>query len=813
MNLRRIRGVFLESPEAEYGLYNFQRRSWLDQAIDLLTGDPPAGGDRPRVLVLAGEVGIGRRYFCDALRFRLGKEHGEELAVWHLDLEGFEPESEEPLGRYLLHLLEDQERRTSRQRKKTFDGLTSLARTLSNTDWSAAVLSLLWQFEDPLKRFGEVLATSARGHAGAERSEREMLRMLLDELTRDHKLLLHVTECTQIRRQYRRWLTTQVARNPRLFLAISCRPEDHTDQLVPLNLLPSDPPRFDFQPLDESELREALEARFGRRGCPGELVAALLRYSAPFARSGTNGAPPARVALKILDLVQLGAITDLPQGGDSIVWRLADEGLASQALAHGFAADFYAPIEALIAGMPRLGRELREFLIMASLCRRNVPAELLLAKLELSRDEADELIDVIDDHLVEELGLFWDLGQRHPAFPDLFVYRFCDPIMPGVILDQVSPMDREMEAASLMPFLRERLPVRRREVARLFLAVADHLGAREQKIYRKQLEWWVGTEEAEALKPIVQAEIESADLKPDLVWAFLTASGDWPAYRRLALLDAYADARTPDEAHVFSDQRALEVQLLRGHLLLDLGRYREALGEGEAVLEIVEPQTVGECQGRFLSGVCSRLLGELPASTEHLNRALELSRELMGDHHSFTVSTMDALAATLRDQGELVDARGLQEKVLGICRRVLGDEHPDTLGSMNNLASTLSELGDASGAHELHEAALAVRRRVLGEEHPDTLASMNNLAMALKALGDATEARELFEAALAVSRRVLGDEHPHTLMSMHNLCCLQEESEDADVDPRLVEALLSGIRNLPVGMPFRVEAEARWLKE
>ncbi len=192
---------------------------WLDQAVDLIIA-----GRAPRVIVLAGEEAIGRSYFCDALRFRIGKEHGETPAVWHLDLEGFEPDGEDPLARYLLHLLEDEERQTQEQRHKTFNALRTLARTLTTADWSAAILSFLWQFEDPFERFGEVLATSAEGHAGAVRSEREMLQMMLDELTRERKLLLHVTDSTQVRHDYRRWLTTEAVRNRNLFLAISCRP-------------------------------------------------------------------------------------------------------------------------------------------------------------------------------------------------------------------------------------------------------------------------------------------------------------------------------------------------------------------------------------------------------------------------------------------------------------------------------------------------------------------------------------------------------------------------------------------------------------
>ena len=92
MRALNIRGTF-ESPEAAYGRYNFQRRSWLDRAGKLLMGRGP------RVLVLAGDEAIGRSYFCDALKLWLAREHGEELAVWHLDLEGFEPDGEDSLGR------------------------------------------------------------------------------------------------------------------------------------------------------------------------------------------------------------------------------------------------------------------------------------------------------------------------------------------------------------------------------------------------------------------------------------------------------------------------------------------------------------------------------------------------------------------------------------------------------------------------------------------------------------------------------------------------------------------------------------------
>ena len=75
----------------------------------------------------------------------------------------------------------------------------------------------------------------------------------------------------------------------------------------------------------------------------------------------------------------------------------------------------------------------------------------------------------------------------------------------------------------------------------------------------------------------------------------------------------------------------------------------------------------------------------------------------------------------------LREARRLHEETLAARRRALGPEHADTLASMNDLAETLRNQGDLSAARKLHEEALDIRRRVLGPDHPDTLASMNNL--------------------------------------------------------------------------------------
>jgi hypothetical protein len=52
-------------------------------------------------------------------------------------------------------------------------------------------------------------------------------------------------------------------------------------------------------------------------------------------------------------------------------------------------------------------------------------------------------------------------------------------------------------------------------------------------------------------------------------------------------------------------------------------------------------------------------------------------------------------------------------------------EHLDTITAINNLASTLRDQGQLNEAAKIRKDVLKKRRRILGEEHPDTISAMN----------------------------------------------------------------------------------------
>ena len=61
-------------------------------------------------------------------------------------------------------------------------------------------------------------------------------------------------------------------------------------------------------------------------------------------------------------------------------------------------------------------------------------------------------------------------------------------------------------------------------------------------------------------------------------------------------------------------------------------------------------------------------------------------------------------------------------------RELLGDRHPGTLTSINNLGNLLADKGDRAAAKPLSREALEGMREILGSRHPTTLIVTNNLA-------------------------------------------------------------------------------------
>jgi hypothetical protein len=220
--------------------------------------------------------------------------------------------------------------------------------------------------------------------------------------------------------------------------------------------------------------------------------------------------------------------------------------------------------------------QIGRFLDLAALCGRNVPCDVLLAHLEVTTEQREALLDLIDEELVEEgeHRLFVDHQYGHPSFPGLLVYSFLRPALNQSLLADVPRDKRKRLAAELLDFVRNHVPIATRGVARLFVQLAEQTGdSKEREPYLRLLRWWVSPGDLEGLTAAVTQELETGKTPPEALLEITDrASGIWPPPHRLALLAALS-------AEEISRPLQADTHYLRAGLLRESGQPKEALRE------------------------------------------------------------------------------------------------------------------------------------------------------------------------------------------------------------------------------------------
>ena len=91
------------------------------------------------------------------------------------------------------------------------------------------------------------------------------------------------------------------------------------------------------------------------------------------------------------------------------------------------------------------------------------------------------------------------------------------------------------------------------------------------------------------------------------------------------------------------------------------------------------------------------------------------------------------------------------EELVVLNREGAGEEHPDTLTSMNNLARTLQDLGNLSGAYQLYKRSWDGLQRARGNEHRETWAASMALSTVALETGKLLEAAQVLDACTATA--------------------------------------------------------------
>lgn len=273
----------------------------------------------------------------------------------------------------------------------------------------------------------------------------------------------------------------------------------------------------------------------------------------------------------------------------------------------------------------------------------------------------------------------------------------------------------------------------------------------------------------------------------------------------------------------FDNPYIIELQLLKGKILIQQGLFDEAIG---VLKKVLIKQT-----DQFKLGDIHDILNALFEKFDDYRKAFELYKEsfinqkesIIQEHLLQLANIQNFLGTALREKSEYDDALNHYQIACAIREERLGKEHLDTAKSYNNiglaylykkdydksepflttcvdiianklglkeheyLAQVYNNLGEfyrcrekLKEALECQELAKNIRIQRFGENHSETANSYNNIGSVYLDMGETKQALDLFNKAASIYERVKGDNHSYTGIAYFNIAKAYEKKGCVD---------------------------------
>ncbi len=447
------------------------------------------------------------------------------------------------------------------------------------------------------------LAAAAGADEGSERFVKaETLRDLADGLGAEERLVLHVVDSASLPALARKRLF-KLGDRPGVRFALSCDPRDGTNKVA----RGAAAMRFELMPLDEGEIRVLFDV-------DEETADSLRKHS-----GGFHGALAERLDAE------------------------APRTLLEQALE---------------AAPEEKRRHLESFAHLASLCGENVPVRRLLAFLGIDADGFEDWIDLIDETLGvdSDLALFAERFE-HPAFADEQVYGFRSSADAATLRAGLPPDSRARLAAELLGSFSRSMALDTRAATRLFVELCGHAQAdHDRKELERELAWWVGPGDADALREQLAQEVTEGLRTFALLWTTVnTVQFRWPAYRTLAVLDAAVAQGAPQPLEA-------AVEAIRSGLMLEVGRFADAEATAKKGIELSTDKLLESALSERL-GAALRSQGREDDAAEAFARSHELRMELLEEGDRRVAPVLKQYAQMLRRESREDEAAKIEERL------------------------------------------------------------------------------------------------------------------------------------------------------
>ncbi|MDQ1354848.1 MAG: hypothetical protein QG657_5157 [Acidobacteriota bacterium] len=258
--------------------------------------------------------------------------------------------------------------------------------------------------------------------------------------------------------------------------------------------------------------------------------------------------------------------------------------------------------------------------------------------------------------------------------------------------------------------------------------------------------------------------------------------GDWFEERREKFTNMPAFAAEMDHLkqwlnHIkpYSAIQTAWLTWLQAFPLLHWGEFREPHRLVQSALDLLsetsEQYPKLKANILYVLGFTYSHFEDLQKSLENHMQALTIRKQLFGDQHQDTATSMSSVGSTYGYLGYHKKDLEYQLRALEIRQQLFGDKHPDTASSFSDIGVTYGSLGNHKKALKNMLRALEIQREFFGEQHPATAISLNNVGAIYGELGNQKQAMEYQLRALEIQRELFGEQHPDMANSLNNVGC------------------------------------------
>ena len=607
------------SPFAPAGL-NLHHDADVEALAQRLAADHE---EQPCALLVSGLPGQGRRYFV-ARSVEHMRAVGSQALYAAIDFDGYEPDKPDPVC-YARH--------AAAKRGVALDP--------ADEAWIRRSLhgprpALLDFFAAALLAGRDAASAGLRDLLSEAFAATDPWTALAEGLSPEQTLVVHLVDTAELPAVIRERLLDLSGRFPHFKTVISCLPDDGLGKLVRgrPNL------RFEVMPLESGELCSLLEERLAEPDLPDSFYEELWTET-----SGVRGLTAAAIERRI----EAGVLVQ-DAGGR---WRSEQGAQPARVDPANILEEAGAELS------PDEAKRLASFVSLAALCGDNVPVRELLEYLGVENERLDEWIDRLDETVGADSGhaLFAERFQ-HPSLPGRTVYGFASSAFALRLRQGFSDEALARLAGELMRFLGQRFTVGSRAAARFYVELSRWALANEQRLeLERELAWWVGPDELEALGSIVAAELDAGQRSPLAVWTTVnTVQFGWPPERTLTLLHAIRPDGIP--SHLRGAHAAM-----RAGLLLEAGRPAEALDAAEAGVGAAGQDRLLESALWERMGRAYLAMGREQDAREPFARCGKLQEQMLEEGDARVAPWIKAYARTLRQSGHEQEAARLEGKL------------------------------------------------------------------------------------------------------------------------------------------------------